>query len=709
MINSRHRVLPYYCPRKVSVAAPDGGTTDLYLAQGTNDSASFKPMLLPGWLMGNAIVPVRGNVTDIPAKFLPGAGAVYKTEDIVRKCPDVVACNPFKDTQTEHRIVVIPVSMPMLPCAEGGYRGGIDEAAHDVMDLNIPGTSAWLRFAQDFDLDFHLAVATAVQHKKSNLGKAWPSSLKKQHMVWADTLYVDPTAVGEDEAEELAADLTALEAHVASIRGPTTVPLNIDNEPRDDMSAVTGFTKQPDQAAGLSPNEPAPLTVKASTPFKIPKKPSLAIYDEHDVNYAKFCMVGAGFDPSDNSVTVGTVTEAMESVFSMPGGKNTKLASFYQVLINGVEELSSSTDFLMRRADPPNFDTATLALLFNNVIEPTPMTDLTAATTGKHRMRIIFFAPDNKQVTAQREAVTDDRVMEEICGEEKTNFSKVRTSILYNSQVLSMEVFLIWLGNVLTYLVTAYHVNVDKPDDVENPFLYRCYRDVGLCLTTKAARKFLKHLPSNVTIPKILAWWAQICDQIFILVTSPICQPRNVILLLEGKSDKIDVTKYREAAAVLSEAKTKWSRIITMVDSVPDSAIFANFDAAKKRKTDTTDPAKEAKKVRPAADTDKVATTKTEKAEKEKILKKGCIVYKASGAMPMVDEDDPKKRICAAHHRDGVMCSRKTCPMIHELDPTKWAPETLKKWSALIEATDSMSWHSSVDTAKVRSIVTKQV
>lgn len=76
VINSRLRVLLYYCPRKVSVAAPNGGTTDLYLTQGTNDSASFKPMLLPGWLMGNVIVPVRGDVNNIPAKFLQGAGAV---------------------------------------------------------------------------------------------------------------------------------------------------------------------------------------------------------------------------------------------------------------------------------------------------------------------------------------------------------------------------------------------------------------------------------------------------------------------------------------------------------------------------------------------------------------------------------------------------------------------------------------------------------
>jgi hypothetical protein len=43
--------------------------------------------------------------------------------------------------------------------------------------------------------------------------------------------------------------------------------------------------------------------------------------------------------------------------------------------------------------------------------------------------------------------------------------------------------------------------------------------------------------------------------------------------------------------------------------------------------------------------------------------------------------------------------------MIHELDPTKWAPAILKKWHNLIETTDGMHWHASVDVAAVKSIV----
>ena len=112
------------------------------------------------------------------------------------------------------------------------------------MDLNIPSTSAWLRFAQDFDADFHLAVASAVADKNVNLGKTWPKTLKKANLVWADSLFIDLAAVGENEADELATELSPLEAHVKAIRGTTDVPRSIDSsKPRVDMSTVTGATK----------------------------------------------------------------------------------------------------------------------------------------------------------------------------------------------------------------------------------------------------------------------------------------------------------------------------------------------------------------------------------------------------------------------------------------------------------------------------------
>ena len=71
-----------------------------------------------------------------------------------------------------------------------------------------------------------------------------------------------------------------------------------------------------------------------------------------------------------------------------------------------------------------------------------------------------------------------------------------------------------------------------------------------------------------------------------------------------------------------------------------------------------------------------------------------------------MDEKNAKKRICAAYHREGVVCARgDKCPMIHELDATKWDPATLKAWQSIIDETDGMGWGPSVDTEKVKSIV----
>ena len=207
-----------------------------------------------------------------------------------------------------------------------------------------------------------------------------------------------------------------------------------------------------------------------------------------------------------------------------------------------------------------------------------------------------------------------------------------------------------------------------------------------------------------MTPAKVLSWWATVCEKIFILVTAPLRQPKNLISLLQGNLEDMDIAKYDEAHDILTEAKTKWNRIVGQVVSVPDCQIFTNYEASKKRKPENDGDAA-AKKAKLAADKEKSAADKAAKAEHAKAAKRGCIVYKASGAMPMIDEADPKKRMCGGFHRDGVICRHPNCPMRHELDPTKWEPTCLKKWNDLIEATSAMSWHDSVDVAKIKSII----
>jgi hypothetical protein len=62
--------------------------------------------------------------------------------------------------------------------------------------------------------------------------------------------------------------------------------------------------------------------------------------------------------------------------------------------------------------------------------------------------------------------------------------------------------------------------------------------------------------------------------------------------------------------------------------------------------------------------------------------------------MPVVDEKDPKLRICAPRHRKGAICPRGTaCSFIHETDVGKWPATTFERWAKLVNETDQLAWN----------------
>jgi hypothetical protein len=84
--------------------------------------------------------------------------------------------------------------------------------------------------------------------------------------------------------------------------------------------------------------------------------------------------------------------------------------------------------------------------------------------------------------------------------------------------------------------------------------------------------------------------------------------------------------------------------------------------------------------------------------------KSGCLIFKAKGIMPTIDQPDTKKRICAGHARDGVVCKQgQRCPMIHNNNPTTWSPATAKAWLKLVEDTPELEWHHTVDVEQLKA------
>ena len=77
--------------------------------------------------------------------------------------------------------------------------------------------------------------------------------------------------------------------------------------------------------------------------------------------------------------------------------------------------------------------------------------------------------------------------------------------------------------------------------------------------------------------------------------------------------------------------------------------------------------------------------------------------------MPTVAQSDPSKRICGGFAREGVACRNPDkCKMIHQPKPELWEPATLRDWCQLVEITNGMSWHSSVNMGRVRARCSQQ-
>ncbi|KAL3800813.1 hypothetical protein HJC23_001650 [Cyclotella cryptica] len=98
------------------------------------------------------------------------------------------------------------------------------------------------------------------------------------------------------------------------------------------------------------------------------------------------------------------------------------------------------------------------------------------------------------------------------------------------------------------------------------------------------------------------------------------------------------------------------------------------------------------------------ATAPTASTEKPTPDKSGCLIFKAMGIMPTIDQPDTKKRICAGNAREGVFCKRGArCPMIHNNNPTTWHPATVKARAKLVENTPNLEWHSTVDRDQIKA------
>jgi hypothetical protein len=129
----------------------------------------------------------------------------------------------------------------------------------------------------------------------------------------------------------------------------------------------------------------------------------------------------------------------------MISGKKNRVAHLATILTGFWENECDDDDFLHRSSDLPGLDHVTMALLLNGYVATTPLTSLD--TTGATAFRSFMLAPDSAASMAERAAKANNRDIEEICGEEGVNLTKVNTSVVANTAIFNENMFLSFLAN----------------------------------------------------------------------------------------------------------------------------------------------------------------------------------------------------------------------------------------------------------------------
>ena len=691
------RIRSVYLPHEAKFVEASMETTIKLLVQCSNDSTSFRPALLPTSITHNVVILLTGTLAEkVPDIFAPSAGKLFQPSDLDGKSQALAALLPAG--QQALRIIIACASMPILPSAHGGYRGVVDENCISELDDNIDKSSAWASYIPLFRAD----VQAAVLADRQALGDLVPA-LKKANLEFAASPFFTPTPVDEDEEEEIKQTLDTLRATVDAIRGPTAPPVlavDASTEQDDALSQVTGAT-------GLI-HPPHPKSANVVTP-RIQRKPMLHNKDPAEIQYAKFSVMGLGFDETTGKAHAAIINDTIAFALANTSAKE-RNREYGQALDNAYVDLAEETDFVFRGMDPPSLNQPACALLLNAMHESVPLTDIENPSKGQILFRPQYLAPDNAAVAAQRDDLADTRVMEELCGEHDSNLSKMDTKILFNQQIFSYHTFLVFVKNLCGFFPANFQVNMADHEDRANPFLYRAYRTLCLALTTRQARQYFKLLPPSATNHHIFGWLLYVIDKLWITVASHLRQVRTVVALIDDDTEKIDTTILLSANKFFSDSMAKLIQCLNQVDTVPYCLISANLDARIKKRKDEKEAAQLAKRQKTAPDSKPAAKSNTTaKVEKDED-KSGCITFKAGSPMPTFDHSDPKKRVCPAHIREGVFCRRLAtgrCNMLHEKKPHLWDPDTLKGYCRLIEITDGMEWSDSIDKAALLAVLKK--
>ncbi len=643
---------------------PDPNTaeeTSFLLGHSSNDTNMCRPEYTTADVTKNFISLIDTNVVTIPQGFK--AGSPFKKVELANlNLPNIMAL--MTDTNT-YRLAALPCCIPIPFGATDTCKGTVTEAHLDILDTTITGGFYWTTCILKWNKTIHNeAIAEAV-----SLGKHFPKLFKEQQ--WATTAHMTCGVLTDEQEEDEDAIrvLEKLSTRIQMIRDSHKVPTI--SPPVDHLTIAIGENLPSLEA------------------YTIPKKVDEPLNERlrH-----RSLLAHCGYDRATKTIVLPKHSDAAQWAY-YSADKTSINEGIANIFINIAEELEDALDFQQREVELPSCDPLVHAQFGHSKFETSPMQSLDLTGETKKSFRWCYLIADSKQLAEERESSDNDRDAEILLGEHTENLSKIKTSIKTSTNVLSPHLTRVYLANICSILGATFQCDLTLKDTT-TPLMYVIARGFAIQLSSASMRRYFKMSGRSHT--ELVLWIVQMVDQLSLLCTHPLRQLKNLHLMSSGRHADINTEKLEEAMVMYEDAIDTLKKVATATGTVPGCTLAQNHASKKVKESH----AKENKRQTPHSSV--AVTNRPGKKPRDSTAplpssledRDGTLIWSGDGLMPVVDEKDPKLRICAPRHRKGAICPRGTaCSFIHETDVGKWPATTFERWAKLVNETDQLAWN----------------
>ena len=422
--------------------------------------------------------------------------------------------------------------------------------------------------------------------------------------------------------------------------------------------------------------------------------------------------MGVATDADDNTTIELPIRSARGERIHKAGSITAQNAAFAEAIDDTMATLyATDTHYLCRAADlhSGNFTDLQIALMAQGKLRKTPLLSLDEAAINKSSWTTAYLIPVPLASETTIDADNDERIAEQVLGEEVVLLTKIKAVNKINRSMDSLGTVLCFLGNCYCLPQISFNVGSVKP------IFSLCVEEVAHCLTDPNTRRWFEraclregghHLPWAVF--NIIEQVSPLVFDIFLYlvphttphrITTPqvaiqlsnIVKESHINALERGDLKLIAPALYRDCITTVRTFTHRMGAAAKGGERIVETALY--LTSAKKRQLDQIKCMREKARLREVAGLITVpsrpskdkgrATQGDAKADSNKRIKTGNAASKV-GDIKCYDSANPTNRIrlmplphlttgpqpCAPFYRDGSMCKHGDdckfahCPMV---------------------------------------------